>query len=228
MLKSTLYGCIMGAFFASCATAADVPVKAPAPYVTPAAELFQGWWMGAGVGYGAGKVNPDLPISDFSTNGIVAGGSVGYRSQIMRQVYLGLDGTLNFSDMNDSQSFGGTGVKVKNTWYGTAGLSLGYAVMPDLLVSGTAGAVYGAHKATISGFAEAKDSSAGWYVGASADYSLASVGLKGWTAGLDYKHITYLDNNFGFPIGFAGITIGTKADIHDDVILATAKYRFGL
>ncbi len=228
MLKSTLLGCIMGAFFATCVHAADVPQKAPSTYVAPVAELFQGWWLGAGVGYGWGNVNPDLPISDFKTDGFVAGGSLGYRAQIFRQVYLGLDGTLNFSDMNDSVSIGGTNVKVKNNWYGTAGLSLGYAVLPNLLVSGTAGVAYGSHEANIVGFAKAKDTQAGWYVGASADYALSTVGMPGWTVGVDYKHIDYGNANFGFPIGFAGITIGTKASITDDVVMLTGKYRFGL
>lgn len=224
-----ILGFVAGLFITT-AYAADMPQKAPSTYVAPAAELFQGWWLGVGVGYGTSKVEPDIAIGNFKPDGIVAGGSVGYRAQIFRQVYLGLDGTLNFSDMNDNQSFGPIGVKVKNTWYGTAGLSLGYAIMPDLLVSGTAGAVYGNHKAQIRvpGFSvEAKDSSAGWYVGASADYALASMKLPGWTVGVDYKHITYMDTNFGFPIA-AGITIGTKADIHEDVVMVTGKYRFGL
>lgn len=224
-------GLIAGLFLSTAAIAADMPTKVAAVSVSSPADLFSGWWVGAGVGYAWGNVNPDLPINDFKPNGVVAGGSLGYRSQIMPKVYLGVDGTFNYAaDVNDNQSFGSVTAKVKNNWYGTAGLSLGYAVMPDLLVSGTAGVAYGRHTATIGfpgGSIDAKDTQAGWYVGASADYSLGSLGLKGWTAGLDYKHISYGSANFGFPI-IAGITIGTKADIRDDVIMLTAKYKFGL
>lgn len=222
---------IASLFISTAAFAADLPTKAATTPASTPADLFSGWWIGAGVGYGWGKASPDLPINDYKPNGVVAGGSLGYRTRIFPNVYLGIDGTMNYAgDMNDNQVFGSVATSVKQSWYGTAGLSLGYLVMPDLLVSATGGVAYGAHKANISsgGFSlNAKDNSVGWYVGASAEYALAKAGWNNWTIGVDYKHISYSDVNFGFPIAL-GITVGTKADIKDDVIMATARYRFNL
>lgn len=228
MLKSTLYGCIMGAFFATCATAADVPVKSVSVVQSSPADLFKGWTFGLEAGYGMNTTNAELGgVPNVKPDGFIGGASIGYRGLVAARTYLGIETAFYGADLKDSIAIGGTSATAKQNWLGRTVLSVGYAVMPDLLVYADGGVAYGNTKVSIAGTPLSdSQTSVGWTLGAGVDYALTQYGMSGWSLGARYAYIDLGTSSYCANLG--GICLGIPAKTTENLALVNLKWRFGL
>jgi outer membrane immunogenic protein len=150
------------------ATAADMPVKAPAPVAAPV-HNWTGFYVGANIGGGWGNRNVDfspndpltldffaMPAISFRASGVLGGLQLGYNWQFNRNWLLGLEADFDGSGMDGSGSnsvitnFGPGGlepftqtVNEKIKWFGTVRMRLGYLPTDNLLAYVTGGYAYG-------------------------------------------------------------------------------------
>lgn len=210
------------------AFAADVAVKTRAVTAAPVADPFTGWFIGAELGYGWGRGDIVLPgVPNVSPSGILAGGSLTYRSALTPGWYLGLTSSLDYLGGSDTrQIVPGVSVVGKNRWLGATMAQIGYAIQPNLLLYGQGGVAYGSAKGGLNvGAFSASDTErgVGWALGAGLEYAIA----PNWTAKVEYVHYDLGKANFGVDI-IPGITIGGRADMSDDVVKVGVNYKFGL
>lgn len=156
--------------FASVASAADLPVKAPvAPVAAP--YSWTGFYVGANIGGGWGSRDVDFspndplmgfifgtdgaspPATSFRSSGVIGGLQLGYNWQFNRNWLLGLETDFDWSGMKGSASntfsapligrtFGAT-VDEQVKWFGTVRARLGYLTADNLLAYVTGGFAYG-------------------------------------------------------------------------------------
>jgi outer membrane immunogenic protein len=199
----------------STASAADIarrevmPAKAPV-YVS---QLYN--WTGAyvgingGYGWGSSSFSGPLVGSSSPTGGLI-GGTLGYNYQV-GQAVLGLEGDLDWSNINGSTICGGVSCSTRNHWLGTTRVRLGYAAdrfMPYV----TGGAAFGDINNNIGGLS-ATSTKAGWTVGGGVEAALAGP----WTAKLEYLYV---------DLGHGGGIAGTDASFHTNIVRAGLNYRF--
>lgn len=216
-------------FLSTAAFSADVSPVFKAPQILPQQELFSGWWVGGGLGYGWGTANPDpAGIPSFSNSGFVAGGQVVVRTQVAPRWYLGLETSLQWADIHGTIAPAkGVSAAFSTRWYGTTDGQLGFAVLPNVLVYGTGGVAYGDNRATLTAgkfSASASENAVGWTIGGGVEVALAPYGLNNWSAGLDYKHIDLGKSSYCAVFG-PGICVGVKGTDTNDVVLARLSYR---
>ena len=156
--------------FAHGASAADMPIKAPAYQAPVAGYNWSGFYVGGNFGYGWGA-NSDpgvsvidatglglgafaaaggFPITAVNPNGIIGGGQAGYNWQTNAFVF-GLVADFQGADMKRDSTFvasppgfvtGTTNVDRKLDWFGTVRGKLGWAV-DNVLLYATGGLAYG-------------------------------------------------------------------------------------
>ena len=151
--------------FASVASAADMPVKAPA-YIAP--YNWTGWYGGANVGYGFGtntiNYGPLDPVPSSilgfvspqladDPKGFLGGLQLGANKQVGNIVY-GVETDISYSQIRDSVSgpliistFVTSGQQ-KLDWFGTLRARLGIVMLDRSLIYATGGLAYG--RATLS------------------------------------------------------------------------------
>jgi outer membrane immunogenic protein len=153
---------------AASASAADMGVR-PA-YAPPPAYSWNGWYIGANVGYSWGNAKYDaatsitnnLGVSQFGTaisesqniDGVIGGAQTGYNYQFGAWVW-GWETDFQGSGQKGGSTLTGTLATVvgpvpatvttdhKLEWFGTARSRLGFLWSPNVLVYGTAGVAYG-------------------------------------------------------------------------------------
>ena len=149
--------------FASVASAADMPVKAPvAPVAVP--YNWTGFYVGANIGGGWGSRSVDytandplatlflLPAVSFNTSGVIGGLQLGYNWQFNRNWLIGIETDFDGSGMKgpgsssgnrlDQNPFTAT-VDEHIKWFGTVRARLGYLPADNLLAYVTGGLAYG-------------------------------------------------------------------------------------
>ena len=154
--------------FASIATAADMPVKAPV--IRSAAPVFNwsGWYVGGNVGYGfnSSQVNFDpldagaasrssfvSPQLGDNPKGFLGGLQAGWNMQTGNIVY-GIETDLDYAGIKDSvtgplaEGTYITSAQQKLDWFGTLRARLGVAAFDRSLIYATGGLAYG--RATLS------------------------------------------------------------------------------
>lgn len=192
--------------------------KAPASYV---AYNWGGWYVGGNVGYGMSKETTAIaptnanagivsglglvPTSQNpSSNGVIGGGQVGYNYQISPMWLVGVEATMNGSDIKGSQShtFSAaplgfpasltTNTVEKLNWYGTVVGKVGLT-MDRAMLYGVGGLAYGDFTRTntislstpipaINGSAVGSSSGkTGWTAGLGLEYAMT----QNWRAGLE-------------------------------------------
>jgi opacity protein-like surface antigen len=235
------------------ASAADLPVKAPVYKAPPPVILsdWAGFYLGINGGYGWGNTtfdsNPfDNPIGFLNTNpkGGLFGGHAGYNWQygkVVAGVEVDFDGagikssdtiltgpalivqgnTLVVSTFNNSQS-------VKFDELATARARLGYALLPDLLAYGTAGAAWGHSTlnltetigSTVEASTDANADHFGWAAGAGLEYHLG----HGFIVRGEYLHYDFVKNTYSFPD--SNPAFGANAASTIDVVRGGLSYKF--
>jgi outer membrane immunogenic protein len=214
---------------------------------------WSGWYIGAHAGYGWGKnqwkdfidpVNPlnvvPGPDADYSLNGALVGGQVGYNWQVSGGV-LGIEADASWADLegaggNSPAFFGGCLQQMKcNTDIEALGTITGrMGLVVDRALLYAKGGIAWAYDQHATGYKHDPDPSVtywddpaqmrwGWTVGAGVEYLLGA----GWSTKLEYNYIDLADERVTFD--YAPQTFGGRATSEE--VLHTVKlglnYRFG-
>ncbi len=209
------------ATLAGTAAAADLPRPAPQPYSPPAAFApaynWTGFYIGLNGGGGFGGSKWDSTGS-FSVDGGLVGSTVGYNYQF-GQVVVGVEGDIDWSDINGSTTSGcPLPCKTANTWLSTVRGRLGYAAdrfMPYV----TGGAAFGNIRATMPGVSQT-DNTAGWTFGGGIEAAIAGP----WTAKVEYLYVDLGSFNCGVNC-VAGMPVD-NVSFHSNILRAGLNYRF--
>ena len=201
------------------ASAADLPrsmYKAPA-YV-PAAYNWTGFYLGinAGGGFGSSDWN-GFGISNSPSGGMI-GGTAGYNWQGPGNPWVfGLEGDIDWTNINDSNICGGLICQTKNSWFGTVRGRAGYA-FDRFLPYFTGGVAFGDVQARRMPFAGTNDTNAGWTLGG---------GIEGVIAGPWTAKIEYLYADLGkTTCSTAACGVATNVDLTVNVVRGGINYRF--
>lgn len=192
--------------------AADAITSEEPPAPAPSAELpvasWAGPYVGLSAGYGFHGRTKDRTLDNtIDTDGFIGGAFAGYQWQNGSFVY-GLEGDINYNGMSGSNA----GEESKTKIDGSVRARLGYAVTPDVLLYGTAGAAAERLKITD---AAGSDSNGlfGWTAGAGADvkiteqvfgrveYRYSDYGSKDFDTGAGVSRIKDSDHRITFGVG---------------------------
>jgi len=162
------------------------PPQAPATYVPMAAPVFSwsGFYLGVNLGYGFGTVSPTGAAS-FSTNGFLAGGTVGANYQ-MGGFVLGIEGDVDYDSLNTTMPGGGS---FKSSWLSTVRGRAGWA-WDRILFYGTGGGAFA--PAAVPG---ASTNMFGWTAGAGIEAAVT----PNWTARIEYLYVDFPSPSLGTP-----------------------------
>ena len=169
MTHRLLAASLAAALLASAAQAADLPARTAPPMLEmPPVFTWTGFYAGLNVGYGfdakrirspyvgspgyLGLATANLVPSgyNFSPEGIVGGGQIGFNYQL-RSTLLGLEADFQGSDISSSAAATGSAAPglVNGTsrlgleWFGTVRGRIGFLPTDRFLVYGTGGLIYG-------------------------------------------------------------------------------------
>lgn len=207
---------------AGAAAAADLPVPSAAPYYkAPAyapAYSWSGFYLGVNGGGGFGRSHWDS-AGGFDTSGGVVGGTIGYNYQ-MNQAVLGIEGDIDWADINGNTTNPGCpiGCKTTDNWLSTVRGRLGYAAdrfMPYV----TGGLAVGDISASSPGFPGATQTNAGWTVGGGIEFAIAGH----WTAKAEYLYVDLGKFNCGLSCSFSPID---NVSFNTNLIRGGINYRF--
>jgi outer membrane immunogenic protein len=203
------------------AVAADFsppPVGKAVPYAQAIAYRWDGLYVGINGGGMFGSSNWTLAANDFNTAGWMFGGTVGYNMQLGRFV-VGLEGDLDFADVNGSTTLGGCGAgcKLKQDFLSTFRGRIGFAV-DRFLPYFTAGGAYGRIKVS-QGLVGSQEK---WELGYTVGAGLEAAMWDGWTAKGEYMFVDF--GNFSCsPICGGG---GAHVNYFTNIWRLGLNYRF--
>ena len=187
MLRKFLLATVATVAFAGAAAAADMPARMATkavPYV--ALYNWTGFYVGANLGYGWGRVSDDLGLVGGSLNGVIGGGQIGYNWQ-MNNLVLGLETDFQGSGQRQTTTAGAFTITDRIRYFGTVRARVGYAWDRTLLYV-TGGYAYTNVGSDVTGPGVAGSSNttkSGGTVGAGLEYAFAGP----WTAKLEYLYI---------------------------------------
>jgi outer membrane immunogenic protein len=164
------------------------PPQAPAMYVPAVAPVYNwgGIYLGINGGYGFGNSNwtgGAASSGTFTTNGFVAGGTLGFNYQ-WDALVVGAETDLDFTGItgNGPPAFC-TDCKTSNDWLGTTRGRVGWAV-DRMLFYGTAGVAYGNIQANANGITNTS-TEIGWTAGLGVEAAITD----NLTARLEYLYV---------------------------------------
>jgi outer membrane immunogenic protein len=189
---------------------------------------WTGFYLGGHGGGGWGSSSWDWADckgcnTDSSPSGGLGGIQAGYNLQL-RNVVLGLEGTVSWGSLEDSAVYkydGSYTDTTEVTWLADISLRAGLALDRTLLYAKT-GVVWGGFEHTETGPGgysahAATDNQVGWLIGGGAEFALT----QNWSAKVEYNWMTFGDGSFNI----AGDQIGAAQDV--SVIKGGINYRFG-
>lgn len=224
---------------AGAAGAADLAVKEPVYKAPPPPVILSDWsgfYIGINGGYGWGDTSGDaefthpegVNVGNAKPKGGLFGGHAGYNWQYGK-VVTGVEVDFDGADIKHTSCFdGGCGDdfrKMKFDELATARARLGYAILPDLLAYGTAGAAWG--HSTLTGcdacafggpLTESSVSNFGWAAGAGLEYHLG----HGFIARAEYLHYDFAKSTYSG--GFNGTPASASTTI--DAVRGGLSYKF--
>ena len=178
---------VVGIGFASVASAADMPVKAPAYQAI--SYNWTGFYVGAHAGYGWGDYLIDNlgagPTYTFNHRGFIGGGQIGYNYQAGNIVW-GLEVDGSYKDLHgDDGGFFGSVDAIRSRWGGTARGRVGVAVKGPLLVYATGGVAWLNYRySSTSPAVSWNNTDIGWVVGGGAEYAFDMR----WSTKVEYRY----------------------------------------
>lgn len=244
---------------ASAADLAAVPYNKTPAYIVPVYD-WSGAYAGVNVGYGWGRsadtstlAVPPL-FTDTATskmNSVSGGAQIGYNLQ-MQSWLVGLEGDIQATGQSSSHSYTcaagacastvtllgpipGPAVAVTETqridFYGTVRGRVGLAIVPTVLLYGTAGLAYGQvdTESTLPGSTRSQNYKVGWAAGGGIEGAIGG----NWTLRVEYL---YLDlgrtsgtfrSNLTDPTGTALLVSGFNSRVTDNIVRVGLNYRFG-
>jgi outer membrane immunogenic protein len=226
---------LSGAFLlasAAYASAADLPVKAPA-YKVAAPYSWSGFYGGISGGYGFGSndvfdsYNIATVSHHYDPRGGFGGVQFGYNNQFAPHWLIGSEFDLSFGDVHDDFTILGggnvTSTKDKFDWFGTARTRFGY-VQDKTLIYATGGAIWVHEKfsapiTSLGGNDVHEDISqyhVSWVVGGGIEYAIDPR----WSFKLEYLYAPF----DGTHDSLGGMS--TSSDPAFQVVRAGLNYRF--
>lgn len=189
------------------ASAADMPRRQAMPAKAPAYVSQMYNWTGAYVGINGGYGFSGSNNAD----GWVVGGTLGYNFQSGGPLVWGIEGDLNWSDINGSSGVRST----SNNWLGTVRGRLGYAMGPSgtWMPYVTGGVAFGDIEESVTGFGSARDTKVGYALGGGIEAALSGP----WTAKVEYLYV---------DLGNGPTIAGASTDFHTNIVRAGLNYRF--
>jgi outer membrane immunogenic protein len=196
--------------FASTASAADLPGKAPA-YVAPAAYNWTGFYLGANAGYGW--------VNDGDADGFVGGGQIGYNWQSPGSPFVfGLEADIQGADMDSSAAVGAVTATARVNAFGTVRGRLGYA-WDRFMLYGTGGWAYTRTSLDLTG-PGGSISDSDWSSGYTLGGGLEWAAWDRWSVKLEYLYVSTQD----VSLTLGGVTV--TGDYDFSVVRAGLNYRF--
>jgi outer membrane immunogenic protein len=186
--------------------------QAPPPaYVAPIAYNWSGFYVGINGGGGFGRSDwSGFGTGGFDVSGGMVGGTIGYNYQAGPWVF-GVEGDLDWTNLNGSTTAGGCGVvacETRNSWLGTARGRVGYA-WDRVLAYATGGLAVGDIEANRAGFSSVKDTNAGWTVGGGLEFGLTqNASIKG-----EYLYVDLGSLNCGTGVCGAATDVSLKSHV---------------
>jgi outer membrane immunogenic protein len=202
------------------AQAADLPqpvYKAPA-YVAPLFS-WNGLYVGVNGGYmwGSSQWSGGAGAFEISPSGWLAGGTVGYNIQTGNWVW-GIEGDIDYVDLNGTDSGACGGCTIKDTWLGTARGRVGYA-FDHWLLYGTGGAAFGNVYVSTPGGAVSR-TKIGWTAGAGVEYAFR----EHWSAKIEYLYTDFGSQTCDYTT--CAIPTDATVDFTANIVRAGLNYRF--
>jgi outer membrane immunogenic protein len=239
---------------AQVASAADMPMKAPAPMYQAPIWNWTGFYLGANAGYGIGRNqttqtangaalalglgNLALTEDTMAPQGFVGGGQIGYNWQWTPNWLLGVEVDFQGTSQKDSSCSLECGIASLNAsqkmpWFGTARARLGY-VNGDNLWYVTGGGAWAKidsdYSLSATGIGLGSDSASfsetkgGFAVGAGVENHLGG----NWTAKLEYLYMDLgtITNTYATPNSFgAGGSVTVDSKIRDNIVRVGLNYK---
>ncbi len=117
-------------------------------------------YAGLHVGHGWGdadatRSNGCAPLGSYSTEGILAGGQLGYNWELAGFL-VGLEGDISFSDFEGDAFFGCKTASSELDWLATLRARAGVMATNDVLIYGTGGVAWGDWEETFNPFSTKK------------------------------------------------------------------------
>jgi outer membrane immunogenic protein len=164
-----------------------------------------GPYLGGTLGYEWGSVgnNPTKP------SGITGGVEAGYNWQNGSPWVFGVEGDINLTGADDTFA----PWKFSNPWFGTLRGRAGYA-FNNILFYGTGGLAFGELKGLTFGGVSESHTTAGWTLGAGAEFGLA----QNWSAKIEYLYVDLDNSNF--------VVTGAKNDYRFGLVRAGINFHF--
>lgn len=220
------------------AQAADLgrPYGRTPAYVAPAAPLlWNGFYIGAQVGYQSGSIGQREFVTatgvgtgvnpGFSPNGVVGGLHAGYNYQNGFAV-MGIETDIEASGVGGSVNQAGplTSTRFDSRWQGSLRGRFGFAVGQALLYT-TGGLAYGDlsyRYAVGAGPSESfRSTELGYTVGAGVEYAFS----PNWSTRLEYRYTDFGSLTHASLVAAPGFSYRNHADFH--TIRAGVTWRFG-
>jgi outer membrane immunogenic protein len=226
MLKRTtiiglaLLGAVGAATVAQAADLQRAPVYTKAP---PPVDVFNwtGFYIGANIGYSAGRSNID-GFGSTDLNGVVGGGQIGYNWQALNSPWvLGVEVDGQGTGQDNSATIGAATLTESLPWFMTFRGRVGYAFAPMFMIYATGGGAVVDHKFNLAvvglGTASSEDTRFGWTAGA----GIEGAFWRNWSWKVEYLHLdtgTFNTNALGvLPISLR---------VTDDIGRFGINYRF--
>ncbi len=209
------------------ASAADMPVKAPA-VIASAPYNWTGFYIGVNAGGAWNQsawIDPAGVNATFNTNGssFLFGGHAGYNFQ-MGAMVLGVEGDVQWVRINANNQCLAVVGSVCNTTQNAIGSirgRIGYAGIDRVLLYATGGVAF-----TNYSFAETaaliqnwgSSSRAGWTIGGGIEYAMT----KNWILGAQYSYYDFGSKTNGGGIGPVNVTFKET----ESTLTARLSYKF--
>jgi outer membrane immunogenic protein len=224
MRRFTLVACaaLLAVSMATPSIAADIvaprPIYKGPAYVAPV-FTWTGFYVGLNAGYGFGNSawsGGGLGTGNFSTNGWLIGGTLGYNLQTGNWVW-GVEGDIDWSKNKGTHACGGGTCETTNTWLGTARGRVGYA-FDRFLPYITGGAALGNVQMNPPGAGDDNEMKFGWTFGGGVEWAF----LSSWSAKLEYLYTDL--GTAKCNIGACGV--GSNVKFNTSVVRAGINYRW--
>jgi len=196
---------LAAAMFSGAARAADLGYDRPSPSPQAYAYNWQGFYLGANIGYQWGRVTNSPTHPDGFSGGV----GLGYNWQYGQLVY-GFETDIQLSGADDAVPPN----KFTSPWFGTLRGRGGFT-FNNVLIYGTAGLAYGGLRgeSTTTGASESK-TLAGWTVGVGMEMGLTPA----WSIKAEYLYVDLAGRGYAIT--------GVSNGLESSLLRFGANYRF--
>jgi outer membrane immunogenic protein len=230
--KTLLATTAIAVLFVIPAQAADMPVKAP-----PRAAVttsWEGFYVGAYVGYGYAVTGLDVPglqlgqIVGAGSKGWVAGGIGGYNKMLAPRWVGGIEVDGGWQKIKTQVDFFGNTAQLKgwSDWSASVRARLGYLVTPTMMLYGSAGWTWSELNLSITGqgfFEQHSASVSGPQVG----FGVETMWTDNWIVRTEYLHSFYDKATFNTGAFFFGNPIPVSFSPWTGVVRSALIYKPG-